>query len=164
MDVPSSKFYVDTCGRLCGRPFSEERLRLVERYTAAWFDYYLRGDTDAHARIFGAGLRGDVQADRVQAQVATAPRALKAKVAGSEVHLTWPVYDVPSVAGYDIYREETKGPSEGQPLASVDRLGAYRDVTAVPGHTYYYALASYDLAGQQHGRAFAEPVKIPSRD
>jgi len=164
MDVPSSPFYVETCSRLCGRPFSEERLRLVEGYTAAWFDYYLKGDAEAYDQIFGPGLSRDVQAHRIMADIATAPGEFKAKAAGSDLHLTWSVYEVPSVAGYHIYRAESEGQLGEQLLASVGRLGAYRDVTVAPGHTYFYALASYDPAGQEHGRAVAGPVKIPLRD
>jgi hypothetical protein len=163
MDVPSSPFYVETCSRLCGRPFSEERLRLVERYTAAWFNYYLKGDTAGYDHIFGAGLSDDVQANRIVADIATAPGDLEAKTARSEVHLTWSVCDKPPVTGYHIYRAESEAEFGAQPLASVGCQGAYKDVSAVPGHTYFYALASHDAAGQEHGRAFTGPVEIPLR-
>jgi pimeloyl-ACP methyl ester carboxylesterase len=161
MDVPSSRrFIVDTCSRLCGRPFSEERMCLIERYTAAWFNYYLKGDTEGYDHIFGSRFSADAEAERIVAEIDTAPGGFKAEVAGSEVHLTWNVYDVPPVAGYHIYRRETEGQFGEQPLASVGRLGTYRDATAVRGHTYFYALASYDPAGQEHGRSFAGPVTI----
>ena len=164
MDVPSSHhFAVETCSRLCGKAFSEERLRLVERYTTAWFNYYLKADTAGYDHIFGAGLSDDVQAERIVADIATAPGGLKAEAAGSGVHLTWSAYDILPVAGYHIYRAETEGQFGEQPLASGGRLGTYVDASAVPGHTYFYALASYDPAGQEHGRALAGPVTIPLR-
>jgi dienelactone hydrolase len=163
MDVPSSQFYVDTCSRLCGKAFSEERMRLVERYTAAWFNYYLKADTAGYDHIFGAGLSDDVQADRIVVDIATAPGDLKAEAAGSQVQLTWSVYDNPPVTGYHIYRAESEAQFGAQPLASVGCLGTYEDASAAPGHTYIYALASHDAAGQEHGRAFAGPLKIPLR-
>ena len=163
MDVPSSRFYVDTCSRMCGRPFSEERLRLVERYTAAWFNYYLQGESAGYDHIFGTGLSDDIQADRIVADIATAPADLKAEADGSEVHLTWSVYDKSPVTGYHIYRAESEAELGAQPLASVNCRGTYRDASAVPGRTYIYALASHDLAGQEHCRAVTRPVKIPLR-
>ncbi len=161
MDLPASHPYVQACGRMCGRPFSEERVHLVETYTAAWFDYYLKGNPEGHDRILGAGLSGDVQAGRIVADIATAPGDVKAEVAGSGVHLTWSIYDVPPVAGYHIYRTETEGQFGMQPLASVGCRSAYRDETAAPGHTYFYAVASHDPARQEHARALTGPVSIP---
>jgi dienelactone hydrolase len=161
MDVPSSPFYVETCSRLCGRPFSEERMRLVERYTAAWFNYYLKADAAGYDHIFGAGLSDDVQADRIVAEIATAPADLNAETTGCQVQLTWRVYDRPPVTGYHIYRAESEAEFGAQPLASVGCQGMYEDTNAVPGHTYFYALASHDAAGQEHGRALAGPVEIP---
>ncbi len=165
MDMPnSSHAAMQTCSAACGRAFSEERLRLVEEYTAAWFNYYLRGDTGGYGQIFGPGLSADVQAHRIVAKIATAPRDLRAKTAGSKVHLTWSAYDSPLVAGYHIYRAETEGQFGLLPLAAVGRVGMYEDASAVPGHICFYALASYDPAGQEHGRAFAGPVTIPFQD
>jgi pimeloyl-ACP methyl ester carboxylesterase len=163
MDVLSSQFPVETCSRVCGRPFSEERLRLVERYTAAWFDYYLKGDTAGYAHIFGARLNDDVLANRIVADIAIAPGDLKAETAGSRVQLTWNAYDNPPVTGYYVYRAESEAELGAQPLASVNCQGKYEDASAVPGHAYIYALASHDAAGQEHGRAFVGPVKIPLR-
>lgn len=165
MDVPSShSFYVETCSRLCGKAFSEERLRLVERYTTAWFNYYLKADTAGYDHIFGARLSDDVQAERIVADIATASGGLKAEATGSEVHLTWSACDIAPVAGYHIYRAETEEQFGEQPLADSGRLGAYVDASAVPGHTYFYALASYDPAGQEHSRALAGPVTVPLGD
>lgn len=138
-------------------------MRLVERYTAAWFNYYLKADTAGYDHIFGAGLSDDVQANRIVADIATAPGDLKAQTAGSEVDLTWSVYNNLPVTGYHIYRAESEAELGAQPLASVGRQGTYRDASAVPGHTYFYALASHDVAGQEHDRAFAGPVDIPLR-
>jgi pimeloyl-ACP methyl ester carboxylesterase len=162
MDILSSpQPYLQACVAVCGGTFSEERLRLVEGYTAAWFNYYLKGDTEGYEHIFGSGLSDDVRADRVVAEIATAPRDLRAETAGPEVRLTWSAYDIPLVAGYHIYRTETEGWYGVLPLASVGRLGTYVDASALPGHTYFYALASYDTAGQEHCRASVGPVTIP---
>ncbi|MFN2220861.1 MAG: hypothetical protein ACK2UA_19790, partial [Anaerolineae bacterium] len=119
--------------------------------------------TAGYHHIFGAGLSDDVQADRIVADIATAPADLKAETAGSQVQLTWSVYDTLSVTGYHIYRAETEAQFGEQPLASVGCQGAYEDDSAVPGHTYFYALASHDAARQEHGRAFTGPVEIPLR-
>jgi pimeloyl-ACP methyl ester carboxylesterase len=164
MDLPASHPYIQGCCAACGRAFSEERLHLVETYTAAWFSYYLKHDMEGYDQIFGPGLRADVRANRIVAQIATAPRDLKAEMAGSQVHLTWGVCDDPLVAGYHLYRAEAEGQFGAQPLASIGRLSAYVDASVVPGHTYFYALASHDPAGQEHGRALAGPVTIPLGD
>jgi dienelactone hydrolase len=161
MDLAAYDPVIQGCMAVCGRAFSEERAHLAEAYTVAWLEYYLKADTEGYDRIFGAGVSGDVQADRIVADIATAPGDFKAEAAGSEVHLTWNVYRTAPIAGYHVYRTETKGQFGAQPLASVGCLGAYRDVTAVPGCTYSYALASHDFARQEHGRAFAGPVTIP---
>jgi pimeloyl-ACP methyl ester carboxylesterase len=161
MDLPASSIYVQACVAACGRAFSEERAHLAEAYTAAWFNYYLKCDTDGYDQLFGPGLGADVREDRIVAEIATAPRDLKATTAGTEVHLTWSAYDIPLVAGYRIYRTETEGWFGVLPLASVGRLGAYVDADALAGHTYFYAVASCDPLGQEHGRAFAGPVMIP---
>jgi hypothetical protein len=95
--------------------------------------------------------------------IATAPGGLKAEAAGSEVHLTWSVCDNLPVTGHHIYRAESDAELGAQPLASVNCQGKYEDASAVPGHAYIYALASHDAAGQEHGRAFVGPVKIPLR-
>ena len=67
------------------------------------------------------------------------------------------------ILGYHVYRAESDAELGAQPLASVDCQGTYKDASTVPGHTYVYALASHDAAGQEHGRAFAGPVEIPLR-
>jgi pimeloyl-ACP methyl ester carboxylesterase len=164
MDLPASHPYIHACSAACGRAFSEERLRLVEIYTAAWFNYYLKRDAERYGQIFGPGLSADVQASRIVAQIATAPRDLRAKLLGTRIDLTWSTYDIPLVAGYHIYRAETEGEYGVQPLASVGRQGTYQDASVVSGHTYFYALASHDSARQEHGRAFAGPVTIPPQD
>jgi len=163
MDTAITPF-IRGCNGVCGRAFSGERLRLSEGYTAAWFNYYLQGDTQSYDYLFGSGMRADARAGNIVPAIDTAPRDLKAETAGHGVHLTWSVYDNPLVSGYHIYRSESEGQFGAQPLASAGRLGTYDDASIVPGRTYYYALASYDPAGQEQSRAFAGPVTIPLQD
>jgi len=150
-----------SCYFLCGGEFSEDRVRLTERYTTAWFNYYLHGDTGYYTYLFGTGLNADVKAGLIIPIIETAPRDFQAATTGRSVHLSWRLYDIPLVSGYNIYRSETEGKFGTQPMASVGRITAYEDLDVIPGHTYYYALASYDPAGQEHSRAFAGPVTIP---
>ena len=138
------------CGLLCGVQFSQERSELAERYTTAWFNYYLRLDTDFYAQLYGDQADQDIQAGRITRYVRTAPRGVAARGRVRAVGLTWTLYDHPIIAGYNIYRSQRSGNYPSIPYAQVGRVSSYVDTQVVPGRRYFYVLRSRDAAGNEH--------------
>jgi dienelactone hydrolase len=138
------------CSLLCGGQFSQERLKLAERYSAAWFNYYLRLDTDYYTYLYGGKAEEDVQAGRITRDVQTAPRDVAARSRFRAVELNWTLYNHPIIAGYNIYRSEQSGHYSSAPYAQVGRASSYMDTNATPGQLYFYVLRSRDAAGNEH--------------
>jgi hypothetical protein len=150
----------DACNLLCGGEWSEERLRLIEQYSAAWFNYYLHFDTDYYAYLYGAQAAEDIDAGRISMEVDTAPRDVAATEVGSTVEVSWTLYDHPIIAGYNIYRSQQSGDYPSTPYAQVGRVSSFVDTTPVAGQQNYYVVRSRDAAGNEH-QASAEVSAKP---
>ena len=137
------------CGFLCGG-FSESRLELIERYTAAWFNYYVRLDADYYTYLYGAEADADIQAGLVNREAHTAPRDVAARVRSDAVELSWALYDHPIIAGYNIYRSQKSGDYPTSAYAQVGRESSFVDGNVVPGQRYFYVVRSRDAAGNEH--------------
>ena len=137
------------CSFMCGE-FSEERLEIAVRYMTAWFNYYLRLDTNYYTYLYGDEADEDIQAGRITRDVQTAPRDVAATGRAGAVELTWSLYDHPIIAGYNIYRSQQSGNYPSTPYAQVGRESSYEDRDVVPGQRYYYVLRSRDAAGNEH--------------
>jgi hypothetical protein len=137
------------CGLLCGG-FSESRLELVERYTAAWLNYYVRLDADYYTYLYGAKADADIQAGLIEREVDTAPRDVAARDRSGAIELSWALYDHPIIAGYNIYRSQTSGEFPASPYAQVGRESSFIDESVVPGQQYFYVVRSHDAAGNEH--------------
>lgn len=92
-----------------------------------------------------------------------APTGLVAVVVGLptgslEVDLSWAISGQRSLAGYNIYRSEQ--PDErGQRLnRQLVVATAFRDTTAAPGRSYFYAVTVVDLAGNESAPSAAAAV------
>jgi hypothetical protein len=137
------------CGLLCGG-FSQTRLELIERYTAAWLNYYVRLDPDYYTDLYGAKAAADIDAGLVSRKADTAPRDVAAEGLSGAIELSWTPYDHPIIAGYNIYRSEVSGKFPSTPYAQVGRQSSYLDVNVVRGQQYSYVVRSRDQAGNEH--------------
>ena len=137
------------CSLLCGE-FSEERLEIAVRYMTAWFNYYLRCETDYYTYLYGDEADEDIQAGLITRTVQTAPRDVVALGRFGAVELNWTLYDHPIIAGYNIYRSQQSGDYPSTPYAQVGRETSYVDTSVVAGQQYFYVLRSRDAAGNEH--------------
>jgi pimeloyl-ACP methyl ester carboxylesterase len=139
----------DACAMLCGE-YSPERSAIAERYTTAWFNYYLHLDTDYYTRLYGAEADADIQAGLITRTVDTAPRNVAAIGGFQAVEVSWTVYEHPIIAGYNVYRSQESGNYSSTPHAQVGRSPSYTDTDVVPGQSYFYVIRSRDAAGHEH--------------
>jgi dienelactone hydrolase len=139
----------DACGWLCGE-YSAERSAIAERYTTAWFNYYMALDTDYYTYLYGDEADEDIQAGLITRTVDTAPRDVAALGGFGAVELSWTLYDHPIIDGYNIYRSQQSGSYPGTPYAQVGRESSYVDTGVVAGQEYFYVLRSRDSAGNEH--------------
>jgi PKD repeat protein/predicted dienelactone hydrolase len=137
------------CSLICGQ-FSEDRMELAERYTTAWFNYYLGYDTDYYTYLYGDEADADIGAGRISREVHNAPRDVTAVGGFSGVDLGWTLHDHPMVAGYNIYRSVLSSDYLGPPHVRVGREAAYKDTDVVLGERYYYVVRSRDAARNEH--------------
>lgn len=93
----------------------------------------------------------------------TAPPAIPDGVDGSvngglSVNLTWNAnVSDPDLAGYVIYRSETPATGYVAVTATVTANG-WTDETVVPGHSYYYRIASIDV--NANISALSSPIHV----
>jgi hypothetical protein len=137
------------CSLLCG-DFSEEQSAIAQYYAMAWFNYYVRLDTDYYTYLYGDEAEADIQAGLITREVHTAPRDVVAEGQLGAVELNWALYDHPIIAGYNIYRSQQSGDYSSTPYAQVGRASSFVDTDVVPGQRYYYVLRSRDAAGNEH--------------
>lgn len=77
------------------------------------------------------------------------PWDLRARPGDGEVYLDWDDNDAPNLAGYNVYRSETKG---GPHLNNVATLGAtseYTDIGLTNGTTYHYVVRARDEVSRE---------------
>jgi predicted dienelactone hydrolase len=138
------------CYLICGGEADPEKTRLIQKYTTAWFNYYLHLDTDSFAYLYGAESQLDVAAGRIEPQVDTAPKSFVGSGLVGAAALEWDLYDHPIVAGYNIYRRLPGEPYLESPYAQVGSTNTYVDISVVGGQDYLYTVRSHDPAGNQH--------------
>ncbi len=142
--------YRSGCYFLCGGQFSAERLRLIERYMTAWFNYYLQGEAEYYTYLYGDRANEDIQAGLLTRDLQTAPRGVVAMGQPSAVRLSWTLSIYPIIASYNIYRSQQSGTYPSVPYAQVGRESSYVDANVAPGQRYFYVLRSRDTAGNEH--------------
>jgi dienelactone hydrolase len=138
------------CYFVCGGDFDSARVQLVERYTTAWFNYYLKAEPDHFLYLYGGKADEDIRAARFTRDFHTAPRDLAADSQPGAVDLSWTVTDYPIIAGYNIYRTEQSGSYPGTPYLQLGLVASHTDTAVVPGRRYFYRLCSRDAAGNEH--------------
>jgi predicted dienelactone hydrolase len=141
------------CATFCGRTTDPARLALAQKYTTAWFNYYLYHDTQNHTYLFGAAAQADIAAGRTQAQWSTGPKGLAGQGGLRSASLQWQLYDHPIIAGYNIYRRFADQSYAATPTAQVERVTTYLDNGLTAGQVYCYNVRSRDPAGNEHPSA-----------
>ena len=139
------------CSLLCGVQASRDRQTLAERYTTAWFNYYLRAEPEYYPYLYGAQSDGDVQAGRIiSREIQTSPRDVAASGQPGSIGLTWRLYPPAIIGGYNIYRAQQSGAYSTTVYSQVGRLAVFTDTDVTPGQPYYYVLRSRDTASNLH--------------
>jgi predicted dienelactone hydrolase len=141
------------CTLFCDGDTDHARTLLAQKYTTAWFNYYLHEDTASFDYLYGSQAAADIAAGSIQAQVDTAPRGLNAQGLLEAASLEWELYQHPIVAGYHIYRRLPEASYASTPAAQVEPVSRYRDEGLVAGQSYYYTVRSHDAAGNEHQAA-----------
>jgi pimeloyl-ACP methyl ester carboxylesterase len=138
------------CYFLYGQQYSQERVWLGERYTTAWLNYYLRGQSQYFTYLYGEDAQADIQANRVTRAAQTAPQGVAALGQPGAILVRWdlPAYSV--IAGYNIYRGLQSGAYPSAPIASVGRVSSYLDQDTSGGNRFYYVVRSRDADGNEH--------------
>ncbi len=166
--VTDSDLHILGCTLFCGGSYEEARVTLIQRSSTAWFNYYLRGETEFYPYIYGIEAEADVTEGRiVERDVRTNVRGASAVAEGQSIRLAWTASGYAVVAGYNVYRGTTSGQYAAQPYAQVGQHASYLDTDVQAGQRYYYILRSRDAAGNEHGAstevsAATEPVAPPA--
>lgn len=138
------------CSFVCDGDTDPARTVLAQKYTTAWFNYYLQHDTQSYAYLYGTAAQADIAAGRIQSEWDTGPRGLTGQGGAGSASLQWVLYEQPIVAGYDIYRRPAGESYSATPQAQVGRVSTYVDSGLSPGESYCYRVCSRDPAGNEH--------------
>jgi len=149
MLTDNQAFYT-ACYWMCGGSYNANRVRLPVGYMTAWFNYYLRSQTEYYTYLYGAEAQADVQAGLVASVAHTAPRNVTAESLSNGIRLGWDLSSYEVVAGYNVYRSTVSGDYPGAPYAEVGRQAYYTDSATALGNRYYYLVKSRDAAGNEH--------------
>src|SRR5262249_48195708 len=79
---------------------------------------------------------------------------------GQEVDLSWAINVEPDLAGYRIYRSEQEGQPGAVLRSELLAAPAYRDLSVLSGHRYWYSVTAVDRAGNESGRSEAAPADL----
>lgn len=92
------------------------------------------------------------------------PTALQAVASGEGqppfIDLIWSPDTDADLAGYNVYRRQEGGQAIRVNSAPV-QTPAYRDTTALPGHSYIYSVSAVDLRGNESGRSTEASETVP---
>ncbi len=141
------------CALFCGGSTDPVRTRLAQKYTTAWFNYYLHFNAQSYAYLYGAEAQADIAAGRVSAQWDTAPKGLVGQGLARSASLQWELYEHPMITGYNIYRRLPEQSYAAMPHAQLGRVSSYLEDGLAAGQVYYYTVRSRDSAGNVHQAA-----------
>ena len=141
------------CTFVCEGDTDPARTQLAQKYTTAWFNYYLHLNAQSYDYLYGSETEADITAGRIQAQWDTAPRGFSGQGLVRSASLQWELYEHPMVAGYNIYRRLQDQSYAATPDAQVGRVSTYLDDGLTSGQIYYYTVRSHDAAGNEHQAA-----------
>jgi hypothetical protein len=80
---------------------------------------------------------------------------LPSAAGGQVVDLSWAINVEPDLAGYRIYRSEEEGQPGAVLRSELLASPAYRDLSVLSGHRYWYSVTAVDRAGNESGRSDA---------
>ena len=149
------------CYLLCGGQYSADRTRLAERYTTAWLNYYLRGQTEYFSYLYGEDAEADIQANLVTRDAHTAPLDVAAVGQPNAILVSWGLPSYFVIAGYNLYRSTQSGEYSSVPIAAVGRVSSHRDLDVTGGTRYYYVVRSRDASGNEH-QSSVEVSAVPT--
>jgi hypothetical protein len=86
-----------------------------------------------------------------------------AEVAEGAIDLSWSSNTEPDLAGYIVYRQEVAASSPVQRISPSAPLPApaFRDTTAIAGHSYLYQVTAIDRDGNESPRSTAAQETLP---
>ena len=125
------------CYLLCGGEYDEGRVSLIQRYSTAWLNYYLKGDLAYYHYVYGVGFAQPESEGAYTSTLDTSPRNLRAIGDATGARLDWEVCDYAIVAGYNVYRWPQGQPCPASPVAQIGRVGDYHDTGATHGVLYH---------------------------
>jgi hypothetical protein len=79
----------------------------------------------------------------------------------AHVELSWAINPETDIAGYNVYRSEQDGVSGTRLNPELLLTPAFRDMNAVPGHRYLYAVTAVDRSGNESAASAALPGGVP---
>lgn len=141
------------CSFVCEGDTDPARTQLTQKYTTAWFNYYLHLNAQSYRYLYGSEADADIAAGRIQAQWDTAPRGFTGQGMDGSTSLRWGLYEHPIVAGYNIYRRPPDQSYAPAPDAQAGRVSTYLDDGLAAGQVYFYTVRSRDLEGNEHQAA-----------
>jgi hypothetical protein len=141
--------------------------------TFAWeqkYEYRITTLSQVHVGGLSAGVEGD---DSPAAEVFTRDIYPPGQPAGLQavfssvgqkpfVDLTWAPNMESDLAGYNVFRCLRGGQAEKLNHTLV-QTASYRDETATPGNTYFYAVSAVDLRGNESPRSTEASETVPSK-
>ncbi|MGH9702421.1 MAG: fibronectin type III domain-containing protein, partial [Candidatus Acidiferrales bacterium] len=79
----------------------------------------------------------------------------------AHLELSWSISEAPDVSGYNIYRSEDAA-NRGERLnREWLPTPAFRDMSALPGHSYFYTVTAVDRAGNESAPSAPLSVTVP---
>jgi hypothetical protein len=84
--------------------------------------------------------------------------------AGTAAHLdlSWAINPETDLTGYNVYRSEQAGAPGTRLNAQPLPTPAFRDMNAVPGHTYFYTVTAVDRTGNESAASAAVQSALPA--
>ena len=131
------------------------------RYTTAWLNYYLRGQTEYFSYLYGEDAEADIQANLVTRDAHTAPLDVAAVGQPNAILVSWGLPSYFVIAGYNLYRSTQSGEYSSVPIAAVGRVSSHRDLDVTGGTRYYYVVLSRDASGNEH-QSSVEVSAVPT--
>ncbi|HKW87523.1 MAG TPA: hypothetical protein VJN21_02080 [Candidatus Acidoferrales bacterium] len=80
---------------------------------------------------------------------------------GPRVDLSWEISPETDVTGYNVYRSEEEGVHGNRVNSSPLLTPAFRDISVVAGHQYFYRVTAVDRSGNESAPSAAVAVTLP---
>jgi hypothetical protein len=134
------------------------QLTLGEKYATAFFNYYLKGETQYWTYLYGADAKSDLKSGAIAwnefanippSPLPTKPLNLKSLPGGSQVALSWtapPGNPAIPITNYKVYRGSASGTETF--LKQIGNLTSYNDTGLASCKVYYYNVTAVNSYGE----------------